>query len=579
MTFSHIVSTTVSLREMFKLKANRQSKIKNPIIFIPRIQALVFLAFFTLSSVFPLSASASVASRPPVALVLGGGSAWGLSHIGLLKALEENGVPIDLLVGTSMGSIIAGLYAAGYSVDNIIEIFASLEPATLLDIPFPPRGGFIETKRLQQYLDTLLGGKTYDQLPIPCYPVAVNLKTGEVQAFNRGKVSSGIQASMSIPGVFLPVLIEGEYYVDGGLKNQVAADVAADLGAGIIIAVYLKSKLTEANFEDLGDNIIRSVFTMVEGYVEENTDPADVLLQLEMDFDSFIDFHRVSYFVEQGYRAGNDAMARIKAAILAHDPAFEFIPYQQAGVKSTELQQILKDAELATAKLPKRFTIKPRFSFDHDHDFTKFELKMTTGALGLFGVGYRYGFDAEKGGHELFVDWGTKTRGGAGLFVRQSPNREGLTYGFSFNSPEVKEHVLEGVYVSQGGQAWRVSMVKRSFLESPWAVAGLSMDLAGLRRNETGITPQEQLFLGLRPQVKIYPWGERFFPLFPVLAKPYVTAGVTISSPLSSYHPQLTYEAGIGTDLLLFGLYPRFFAVGARLDHERKLHWKVDLNY
>ena len=184
-------------------------------------------------------------SKPAVALVLGGGSAWGLSHIGLLKSLEENGVPIDLLVGTSMGSIIAGLYAAGYSVDNIIEIFTSFDPATLFDIPFPPSGGYIETKGLQQYLDTLLSSKTYDLLDIPCYPVAVNLRTGQVQVLNRGKLSTGIQASMSIPGVFPPVLVEGEYYVDGGLKNQVAADVAADLGAEIIIAVYLKSKLTE----------------------------------------------------------------------------------------------------------------------------------------------------------------------------------------------------------------------------------------------------------------------------------------------------------------------------------------------
>ncbi|HHT49847.1 MAG TPA: patatin-like phospholipase family protein [Firmicutes bacterium] len=558
---------------------NKQFTNRNLRILCSPVPAFALLVIFTLFCLFPTPASASVGSKPPVALVLGGGSAWGLSHIGLLKSLEENGVPIDLLVGTSMGSIIAGLYAAGYSVDNIIEIFTSLDLTTLLEIPFPPGGGFIETKGLQQYLDTLLGGKTYEMLDIPCYPVAVNLKTGEVQALNQGKVSTGIQASIAIPGVFPPVLIEDQYYVDGGLKNQVAADVAADLGAEIIIAVYLKSKHPEADYDDLGDNIIRSVFTMVEGYVEENVAPADVLIELEMDFDTFIDFHRVSYFVELGYHAGNEAMARIKAAILAYDPTFEFIPYRQTGCERGKLQRILKAAELTAAKAPKRFTIKPGFSYDHDHNFTKFEIKLTNGSLGLFGLGYRYGFDAVNGGHEVFFDWGTKSRGYADFFLRQSPNRRKPTYGFALNSPEFNEHVLEAVYVSQGDIAWRASLVKHPVFALPWTVTGLSLDLIGLRQNEKNLTPTEKLMLGIRPTVKVFPWGERLFPLFPVLARPYLTAGVAIASPLSAYQPQFAYEASIGTDLLLFGLYPRSFSLGARLDNEHKIHWQVGLNY
>jgi len=559
------------------LAHNKQFKIGNMTKPNPRVPTLVLLVFFTLSCVFPTRATASVVSKPAVALVLGGGSAWGLSHIGLLKSLEENGVPIDLLVGTSMGSIIAGLYAAGYSVDNIIEIFTSFDPASLLDIPFPPGGGYIETKGLQQYLDTLLSSKTYDLLDIPCYPVAVNLKTGEVRAFNQGKVSTGIQASMSIPGAFPPVLIEGQYYVDGGLKNQVAANVAADLGAEMIIAVYLKSNLTEANYDDLGANLIRSVFTMVEGYVGENVTPADVLIELEMDFDTFIDFHRVAYFVEQGYREGNEAMAQIKAAILAHDPTFEFIPYQQSGYGRAELQQILKEAELTAAQVPKRFTLKPGLSYDHDHDFTRFEIKLTNGSLGLFGVGYRYGFDADNGGHEVFIDWGTKRRGRAGFFIRQSPSREKPTYGFALNTPEWQQHTFEAVYVSQGDRAWRASLVKQSILDLPWAVTGLSLDLIGLRRGEKYIPPDDTLWIGIRPEVKVFPWGERHFPFFPFLARPYLTAGAAITSPLSAYNPQLAYEASIGTDLLLFGLYPRSFSVGARLDNEHKVHWQVEL--
>jgi hypothetical protein len=227
--------------------------------------------------------------------------------------------------------------------------------------------------------------------------------------------------------------------------------------------------------------------------------------------------------------------------------------------------------------VPKRFTLKPGLSYDHDHDFTRFEIKLTNGSLGLFGVGYRYGFDADNGGHEVFIDWGTKRRGRAGFFIRQSPSREKPTYGFALNTPEWQQHTFEAVYVSQGDRAWRASLVKQSILDLPWAVTGLSLDLIGLRRGEKYIPPDDTLWIGIRPEVKVFPWGERHFPFFPFLARPYLTAGAAITSPLSAYNPQLAYEASIGTDLLLFGLYPRSFSVGARLDNEHKVHWQVEL--
>ena len=171
--------------------------------------------------------AAAKQTRPTVALVLGGGSARGFSHIGLIKALEENGIPIDMIVGTSMGSIVAGLYAAGYSVENMEQLATHLDTSKLLDIPLPPTGGVVDSTGIQQFLDVLLDGKTYDQLPIPFKSVVVNLGTGRELALDEGLVSVGIQASMSIPGVFPPVQIGDAYYVDGGLKNQVPANVAA----------------------------------------------------------------------------------------------------------------------------------------------------------------------------------------------------------------------------------------------------------------------------------------------------------------------------------------------------------------
>src|SRR5690554_6693819 len=114
-------------------------------------------------------------NKPTVALVLGGGAARGFSHIGLIQAFEENGIPIDILIGTSMGSIVASLYAAGYSVENMTEIVTGLDTGSLIDFQIPPKGGLINTTRLRHFLDVLLEHKTFDQLDTSFYSVITQL--------------------------------------------------------------------------------------------------------------------------------------------------------------------------------------------------------------------------------------------------------------------------------------------------------------------------------------------------------------------------------------------------------------------
>ncbi len=159
-----------------------------------------------LALILAVTTAAAANDTPQIALVLGGGSArGGFSHIGLIKALEENGIPIDLIVGTSMGSIIAGLYSAGYSVENLTDIVTAADTTALLDISVPLRGGVVDTAGLLHFLDILLDGKEFAELPIDFYSVIVNLGTGKELALNEGRVSTGILASMSIPGMFPPL--------------------------------------------------------------------------------------------------------------------------------------------------------------------------------------------------------------------------------------------------------------------------------------------------------------------------------------------------------------------------------------
>lgn len=508
-------------------------------------------------------------TRPTVALVLGGGSARGFSHIGLIKALEENGIPVDMIVGTSMGSIVAGLYAAGYSVENMEEIATHFDTSKLFDIPFTPTGGVVDSTGIQQFLDVLLEGKTYAEMPIPFKSVVVNLGTGKDVALDQGKVSKGIQASMSIPGVFPPVQIGEDYYVDGGIRNQVPANVAADMGADVIIAVSLEKDYQNPDYRRIMTNLRMSLTAMMEGYTEINTAMADVLIVPEVGLDSSWEFQKAAYFIQQGYEAGLKYMDQIKMVILSKDPNFQFRPYKQPGYSSTELKAIVQRAEQRVENLPKQLTFKPEFQFDSDYNFPKLGFKFTHGPLSWFGIGYRYGFDPDNGGHELFVDWGRAKWASVDLFVRQSENKDIPTFGVSVTGPEFEKFQLEATYVSQGDQAWQVAATSNKLLDFSRAVAGLSLRVSGMR-SEEDIPIQDTLRVALAPQVQVYPWGDERFPVGFALMRPYLVGGITLETPVTEFDLQPSLRVGIGSEVNVFGLYPTDVSLGVELDSAAK---------
>ncbi|HHY14457.1 MAG TPA: patatin-like phospholipase family protein [Firmicutes bacterium] len=530
-----------------------------------------------LALILAVTTAAAANDTPQIALVLGGGSARGFSHIGLIKALEENGIPIDLIVGTSMGSIIAGLYSAGYSVENLTDIVTAADTTALLDISVPLRGGVVDTAGLLHFLDILLDGKEFAELPIDFYSVIVNLGTGKELALNEGRVSTGILASMSIPGMFPPVLIDGEYYVDGGLKNQVPANVAADLDADVIIAVSITNDHQDPNFGRIINNLRMSLTALIEGYTEMNTALADILIEPAVGLDSSYDYQRADYFIAQGYKAGLEYIEPIKAAILNKDPTFRFIPYQQRGITKAELKQILRTAEKSVRDLPKRFTLLPELGFDNDYSFPQLGFKFTHGSLGWFGVGYRYGFNPDEGGHEAFVDWAKPSLGEVDLYIRKSPNREKPTFGAYLAGPKSRWLELKATYVSQGAKAWQVSASSPSLLRFPRTVGGLSLKVTGLREKDQDSPIQENLLVAMAPQIQIFPWGERSFPIGMVTSRPYVVTSVTMESPVTKLDVKPTFRIGVGGELRLFGLYPSDISLGIEVDSAAKATWRFGL--
>jgi NTE family protein len=175
-------------------------------------------------------------------LALGGGSARGLAHVGVIKVLEVYHIPIDIIAGTSIGSVIGGLYASGATVRQLEEMALSIKKSKTLFMidPVIPRSGLISGDRIEKMLNQFaLKDKTFDDLKIPFAAVATDIESGAEVILNQGKVIDAIRASISIPGIFTPVKYQDYYLVDGGVVDPVPVDVVRMMGADIIIAVSL----------------------------------------------------------------------------------------------------------------------------------------------------------------------------------------------------------------------------------------------------------------------------------------------------------------------------------------------------
>lgn len=174
-----------------------------------------------------------------IGLALGSGSARGLAHIGVIKVLEENHIPISMIAGTSMGSLIGALYASGLTGTELEEIACNtnLKTTSRLFMPTPSVQGLIDGNRINDFLVSLMGNRSFSSLKMPFAAVAADIERAEEVVMTDGLLVKAIRASISIPGIFTPAMLKGRSLVDGGLMNPVPVDVVKNLGADYIIAV------------------------------------------------------------------------------------------------------------------------------------------------------------------------------------------------------------------------------------------------------------------------------------------------------------------------------------------------------
>ena len=185
--------------------------------------------------------------------MLGGGAARGLAHIGVLKMLEKYKIPIDLVVGTSMGAMIGGAYAAGLNPKQIEEIACETNWLKVSQILFPKRlqlTGLLDGERVQDFLIALLGERRIEDLNIPFACVATDIVTGDEIVLNSGSVVNAIRASISFPFLFSPMKINGRLLVDGGVVNPLPTNIARNMGADKIIAVVATPPLDQQGQHD-----------------------------------------------------------------------------------------------------------------------------------------------------------------------------------------------------------------------------------------------------------------------------------------------------------------------------------------
>lgn len=175
-------------------------------------------------------------TRPVVGLVLGAGGSRGFAHVGVLKAFEEAGIEVDVIVGVSSGAVVAALHAGGFGAAELEANALAIEDNDLLDFTlFGP--GVIEGGRLQAYINDMLRNRPIEALQKPFAVVAAERQTSRMTVFNRGNTGLAVRASASVPKLFWPVVIRGTEYVDGGVASRVPASIARDMGADIVIAV------------------------------------------------------------------------------------------------------------------------------------------------------------------------------------------------------------------------------------------------------------------------------------------------------------------------------------------------------
>ncbi len=256
------------------------------------------------------------APKPPpkVALVLGGGAARGFAHIGVIKALEAQGIVPDMVVGTSAGSVVGVLYAAGLDGFALQKLALGMQEDMVADWTLPNRG-VLKGEALQEFINRNVKNQPLQKLRRPVGVVATDLLSGEMTLFRRGDAGIAVRASSAVPGVFQPVEISGREYVDGGLTSPVPAQSARAMGADFVIAVDISSVGRREKLSGTLDVLLQTFAVMGQAISRHELEKADVVIRPRTAAVSSTNFEDRHLAILEGEKAAAAVMTELKTRL------------------------------------------------------------------------------------------------------------------------------------------------------------------------------------------------------------------------------------------------------------------------
>jgi len=277
--------------------------------FCLRNGAKINISLLILSLIFMLSSCATApvplaVKQAKIAVVLGGGGSKGFAHIGVLKVLEAQKIPIHMVVGTSAGSLVGSLYASGKTAFELQGIALKMDKDNVIDYDWKIwSGGLIKGDKLENFINANVNYTPIEKLKIPYYAVATNIATGEETVFAKGNTGMAVRASCSVPAVFHPLKIGNNTYVDGGLVSPVPVDVARRNGADIVIAVDISGGLKNEVPDGIMDTMKKSVAIMYSKISEYQIKNADIVIRPDMTGIGSTDMDKFNEAIFEGEKA------------------------------------------------------------------------------------------------------------------------------------------------------------------------------------------------------------------------------------------------------------------------------------
>lgn len=253
-----------------------------------------------------------------IGLALGGGAARGFAHIGVIKALESQGINADIVVGTSAGSVVGAMYAAGNNGFALQKMALDMDEATISDWSLPlfaKTSGVLKGDALQAYVNKSVGQTPIEKLKKPFGAVATDLHTGLPVLFQRGNTGLAVRASSAVPGVFQPVKINDRQYVDGGLVSPVPVRFAREMGADFVIAVNISSQPDSQAASSSLEVLMQTFTIMGQSLNQFELKNADVVIKPELASMKGSDFAGRNLAILAGEKAAMSAMTDIKQKI------------------------------------------------------------------------------------------------------------------------------------------------------------------------------------------------------------------------------------------------------------------------